>query len=1143
MADEVILGGFGGLNTDDSLISPGGRDNPFENGDFRYSRNVRIGSSIEDNIGAIENLPSTLEINNYNVWNGSAWVAGAAPAGTNLARGIFEDKDEGALYWAVYNSNGNDQILKFVKATRTIYELLTWTGLNFDSKRWISICKINNYLIITDKINPPRVVKTDIYVLRATLGAAFSEYHISFAKWPPLAPAFVLTFGAVGNLQIQTGLFQFAYRYVYFNGFRSTWGPPSQFVTIQNNAGNTDEAFRLEVPGYIYDYENNTYFEHTSIKFYSVVQYIEFGYRQSTRDTWKLFKRQTVSGTDNRFVDFTNAGPNAAIANDDIGLYFDSVPFYSGNCESIDNRPLFADNQDDLTVSDFRVTNVEVYSDFRINLAAGAISAYTSLNATYKNILAIRNTLTLYSFKERGIYKLGIIFQHFSGRTGLVNTTDEWTYLIPATIPSGGSEGFSSLGFKIPGDILPPDWAVGYQIVRSNCLNFDFFIEGTINDFVYLGLDTTPPAVSDQIQTPQNVQDITNQYYDNIDPSKQDLSALAQRLSTYYRKSVVVTTLAAASQIYIDVSNWYQATVSGVGTYNPSNNLFYQFQRGDRLRLKGNHATNPPVFDVEVVDFTGQGIIINKPAGLTDLLRRDDPGAPAFAPSFTIEIYRLKPFSASQEVIFYEMGEWYPVTNPLTPSRDFEKRDWTWTDAPSVTPTAGSFPDNENFQFFNKYPVVSGDVHLVSKRFGFTKFVAWSNPYVELYFMQMNQDANNAVGFWEHNNGRALASYQYPPVNIDKPGQARFGGKFLEDSIFININRMRDEWQFIYPSEYGRIRRMVNTSNAQVESVGNIVVFLGEQEAWSVYVNRTTLEDLSGRSQVSISDKVLGSFNTLLGSQGTMNPESAKTHNGRLLWWNVSKGTWNRYSRDGITEISEIGMKNWFRDMSDLIIDTYSTSTPARVISTFDNYHKEWITRIDHSGMPSTFREYASYKCASFAERSADKRWKSIYDYAPDLFAQLNNEVYSIIGSKVHIHEEGIDYGKMYTVAVPSQFEPVANIGGRQVKDWRNVAIVGTDKWSFERIRGDWKSNGKTIQETRLALSALESLEDTFWSEIRRNKNTVNAASEALAVVNGEQMKSKSLRLLMQLDPAIDYLSVLNWIVVTFDLSAKNPKK
>src|SRR5690606_1401746 len=180
---------------DDSLFVPppgSGGISPFEQGDYRYALNARIGSSIEDNSSSVENFPSTLLIDNYWVWNGSAFVTGSAPAGTNTALNKFEDRDANKVYWFVHNSSGNHQILMFVKYERKIYEILNWSGLNFTLTNIVSSCKINKYLIFTDYNSAPRIVDVeDVYKLKFTLGSNFSEYHISFAKWAPIMPPLV----------------------------------------------------------------------------------------------------------------------------------------------------------------------------------------------------------------------------------------------------------------------------------------------------------------------------------------------------------------------------------------------------------------------------------------------------------------------------------------------------------------------------------------------------------------------------------------------------------------------------------------------------------------------------------------------------------------------------------------------------------------------------------------------------------------------------------------------------------------------------------------------------------------------------------------------------------------------------------------
>lgn len=1141
---EITLTPLGGLNQDDSLFVPppgSGGISPFEAGDYRYALNARIGSSIEDNDSSVENFPSTLAITNYWTWNGSAFVSGSAPAGTNTAINKFEDRDENKVYYFVHNSNGDHQILMFVKYERRIYELLKW-DLSFDLTKFISCTKINKYLIFTDYNSAPRIVDvTDIYRLKSDLGVNFSEFHISFAKWAPIMPPLVTADLTETNDFMKEGAFQFTYRYVYSGGFKSTLSPPS--IWASNQILGNSYIFKVSIPGYIYDKENDSFFTHSSIKFYEFVEYIELCYRESPIQPWKLFQRHKVSSGDNQTFYFKNNGNISIIPDIEGSQYNDAVPLLSGSVEAIDNRPMFADNLDDFQVPDFEVEDVTVYSASSSTWNATGVG-FPNMSASGKDIKTGQSLINQFSFKQRAIYKLGIIYYHHTGRTGLVISPSNWIYQIPPETAIASptlSENFYALGFNIPSSVTPPNDAVGYSIVRTDSLNIEFFMEGVCNDVRYLGKTTSPSAsLTDYKTIPDAIQTIINDRTNSANPGNE--IDLARMSASAYREDVEVTSLASASRLYFDCNNWINSSKGNSTGANSSisNNLFYNFKKGDRLRFVGGVGVFYRWYDEEIVEFTGRGFIINKPS---DLFGFEKISSVSWVPANQqVEVYRLKPVNEDDTFFFYEIGEYYPITNPGTVSRNFLKRDFRYTNNPAVTDTLIA---NSLYPIYDKMPIIAGDVWSVSKSFYFDYYSSAAGKTGVsniIRFTQMNQDPRNAGGIWNHNQGRRFVAYEYLPVQYRKETQVRFGNKFLEDSLFIGINTFRERNQFIYPSEYGKIRAMVNTSNAMVESVGNILLVIGEMESWSVYVNRTTLEDLSGSSQVSISDKVLGSYNTLLGSHGTLNPESVSKESGMVLWWNAKRGVWVRYSRDGLTEVSKYGMKNWFKDIGDLLIQYYYSGTAPKVISTFDDYHEEWITQINHSSLPSTFKGYDSYKCVTFAERNADKRWKSIWDYAPDIFASMDNEVYSIIGSAVHIHEQGADFGSIYGVKKDTLLQLVANTDPRKNKVWKAIAETASDKWSLPEILGDWKSNGATRQQSEILLAQLKELEGTFWADIRRDGNSPNAVSFQAGIVEGNAMRSKTLILMLMLDPEVDYLSVFHWLNVSYDDSEKNVK-
>lgn len=1172
MAEEIPIAPAGGLNQSDSSVNASDDSaghSLFEAGDYRYMSNLHNGRSNTINEGAAENFRSTLAVSSYYQWNGSDWVVGSAPAGTNNARGKYEDHTEGKVYWAMQNSDGHDAILMFVKSERKIYELIQWDDFNF-STNFVSMAKINKFLIFTDGNPddetgmPPRMIDvTTIFVLKATLSTSFSEYHVSFVKWAPVAPAQVLLSGLADNVFIARGIYQFSYRYIYTGGFRSCFAPPSNFVTNEQRvAVNPDNPTPLSSPainfsvvarGWLFNYNNpsDTAFTHGNGMFYDFIESIEYAYRESSTSNWKVFSRQSVNGVaPPSAVIFANSGPIVNVAEAEIGQYFDAVPLLSRSVEAIDNRPMLGNNLDDLPpMEDFAVTDIAVYS------------VQNTDDNWFNDVSGLSSPLSLrrMSFKENGIYKLGIIFKDYSGRSGLVQTLDEWTYTIPVNNETAELtiEDFHALGFKIASGIKPPIWAVDYQIVRSNCLNIEMFIIGMVNDYKFLMFDVSATSNA-SIATSDEIKTAIAGYYDNFNNGASQYSLISRVLSSV-RKNQLAPTFDRCTLIYIDISNWYLDTSYYTGAPpfppQPSNNVYYNWQPGDRVRFWGStDLTFTPTtvwtqFDEEIIQFTGTALIVSKPNELKTLQMRSYVTSDRMWKPYQLEVYRPRKYTTKNDVIFYEMGEWYPVLEPTTSNRDFSKKDFTWNGSSQVTSTT-----LHNFTYYNKFPIVNGDVWAVTKNFFWNyqsvalnglgwidnNNIFYSNIKDYPIFPQMTQDKNNAAGVWEHNNGRPLPAYRYLPKQFNKSTQVRFGGKFLEDSLFIGINNFQEGNQYIYPSEYGPIRAMVNVSNVVVKAMGNILLVLGEEEAWSVYVNRTTLQDLGGQGLVSLSDKVLGSFNTLLGSYGALNPESVSRRNSRVIFWSVKQGKWVRYSDDGLTPISDRKMYNWFSDLSNLLQPSYSTDTPARAITVFDNYYEEWLTYLEHADLPSTFRGYASYKGCSFSED--DKRWKTFYDFAAEFFAALENEVYSIVGSTIHIHYAGTDYGSFYGVKKDCYWQPVANQEFRRKKIWKAVGLEATDKWSFPAIDGDFRSNGALIQTTNISLTDLVELEGVFWSDIPRDTNTLNRTGDD-ALRNGNVMRSKALTLMLKLDPAVVWYSFVNWVMASEDVSQKTLKK
>lgn len=1144
--EQSVFVPLGGMNQDDGYFNPSPDANgrsAFEQGDFRYALNVRTGVSNADNIGDAEILASTLEVAIYKTWNGSAWVNAAMPTGVNFPIGKYEDKQLRKVFFVLHNSNNQHVIGEYRSQEKAVYELLRWDGLNL-VKKYISMARIGNYLIITQKGNKPRIIDfTTIFSLKQTLGAKFCEFHISFSKWAPAGPPVLRGF-EIGNgtPELKKGLFQFSYRYVFIGGFRSRWSPLSQCVSSLYTLNNVAMAsIRLMHPGLIYDsVDINNPRNHQDEEFYRVIEYIELAFRSSSIDVWRIYKTiKPTNPADLMLSAFINKTIGTPVDPNDFSQDYDEVPLASGCCEVIDNRVMFGNNLEEhefVDDNDF-IEGVETYStgasfnSWLNTFPKSLFSGFQALSTADDALLTDMNKIRQQAYKSRGIYKHAVEFRDETGKKSLAYTTDAWINYIPDSAPDGVSiEKIFACGFKFKDSFKPPIWATSYQILRTNCINIDYFIFGVVNQFKLLVDDVTP--TDDTVTNPVEARTMANDFF-NSGPSASSLP-LFSRYIAQTRKTKVITDVTKASRIFIDITNWYNAAKNtGSDTDYPLNKIFYEYLQGDYVRFYASTVASPTddqikIYDVPIIEFTGRGIIIEKPAGIAWV-----PGTGVAASKYVVEVYRPKKALLATDLVYYEMGEWYPVTNPGTPSRDFLKRDWRWTSRIGVSAT-----QYKGHYAFHKLPLFAGDIHRFNRDYFYNYRDVTYTGVFNANIASMNPDPELVYDRWERNNGRPNTAYTSKPLIAYKETQIRFGGKYFQDALYNNINNFVPRDQYLYPQEYGSITEIMNVTSYQVESVGSILFALFSNKTVSIYINRTTLQDLSGRTQISLSDRVLGAYNSSLGDNGCINPESISYSNkGNVYWWDQFSANWVRYGRDGNTEISSYNMSSWFKELGEVLEPLYTSEDQPWIISEFDSWMGELLTYVTHPSMPALFRGYADYKGVVFNEDR--NQWKYVHSYDAEMYGKVNNEIIGFKENKIFIHEGGNDYGSLYGTKRACKIEPVFNINANQNKLWQTISEIASHRWSVERTLSEYFGS-RIEQESSLALDKLIPKEFTFYSELLADRNTPNYTNPDLAKVNGDRLRSKIIRVLLRLDDQVVTRSLLHMIILGYADSPKN---
>ena len=135
-----------------------------------------------------------------------------------------------------------------------------------------------------------------------------------------------------------------------------------------------------------------------------------------------------------------------------------------------------------------------------------------------------------------------------------------------------------------------------------------------------------------------------------------------------------------------------------------------------------------------------------------------------------------------------------------------------------------------------------------------------------------------------------------------------------------------------------------------------------EDKILKILANKDALFNADGKPQLTATDKVLGQSIPFVGDYGiSKNPESLATDQYRMYFTDKQRGAVLRLSQDGLTPISSVGMKTWFREN---LIDCKTA------VGTFDWGNGEYNITLD-------FKEASQKSPTTISFNEGSKGWVS----------------------------------------------------------------------------------------------------------------------------------------------------------------------
>lgn len=418
-----------------------------------------------------------------------------------------------------------------------------------------------------------------------------------------------------------------------------------------------------------------------------------------------------------------------------------------------------------------------------------------------------------------------------------------------------------------------------------------------------------------------------------------------------------------------------------------------------------------------------------------------------------VEIY--SPNRINNDVVYYEIGERYPILNGY------------------------HIGDTTN----NGYPVVvlnDGDVYFKPREILVAPFDQGTSLYDEDNYENFEYDAlyvesvssNDYFDSSFTSKGRAHG-YTEEARQIRRRSSVTYSDPYSADTSVLRLssfNLSQGNWQD-YDPRHGKIDKLLDKTDRLFIFQEHKVGFAG--------VNRNLLQTLSG-GDVVVSQNVLGVPSYYSGDFGSSGyPAAIVERFGIIFYVDVKAQKVIRLSNDGLTPISDVNMDSFFNEKFSTYLNQ-SGRTEFDIVAGYDPDNDEYVI---------TQKSVGSMNGWTVAFDAQSKVWTSLYSFIPDMYANINDEFISFLGSAqadgnqeaVWLHEAGLNYGQFYGTYYPARVEVMANINPSLVKTFDTISIEGTHAWGASFETSD--------QATSISTAEYSEREREFFASIPRDEN------------------------------------------------------
>tara|TARA_R100001082_G_scaffold110568_1_gene90863 strand:- start:30 stop:1373 length:1344 start_codon:yes stop_codon:yes gene_type:complete len=266
------------------------------------------------------------------------------------------------------------------------------------------------------------------------------------------------------------------------------------------------------------------------------------------------------------------------------------------------------------------------------------------------------------------------------------------------------------------------------------------------------------------------------------------------------------------------------------------------------------------------------------------------------------------------------------------------------------------------------------------------------------------------------------------------------------------------------------ITKAVDVQNGSIQKLyaeDTNLIILQENKINKALIDKDAIFTAEGQPLTADSLKVIGQIVPYAGKYGiSKNPESFAVYGNRKYFTDKKRGLVLRLSQDGVTPISDSGMRSFFRDnllLCHRVYGMYDEQKNKYVISL--QSLKEPLTRKNSQSLNKAVAGIKKDKYCTLSFDEASSGWVSFYTYKPSFGFSLNNKFYTFNKQNLWEHyREDVQRCAFYgRTPDPADIEFILNDQPNVVKNFSTIDYEGSGGWTMHSSLTDSSDSAYSI--------------------------------------------------------------------------------